>query len=35
MDMPIRCELFQAGIERLIERNTRELKKARSTVPDA
>lgn len=30
MDMPIRCELFQQGVERLIERNSRELKKARS-----
>jgi hypothetical protein len=32
MDMPIRCELFQLGVERLIERNTRELRKARSGV---
>lgn len=32
MDMPIRCELFQAAVERLIERNTRELRKARSGV---
>lgn len=32
MDMPIRCELFQMAVERLIERNTRELRKARSGV---
>lgn len=32
VDMPIRCELFQMGVERLVERNTRELRKARSGV---
>lgn len=32
MDMPIRCELFQLAVERLIERNTRELRKARAGV---
>lgn len=30
MDMPIRCELFNQTLERLIERNTRELKRART-----
>jgi hypothetical protein len=35
VDMPIRCELFTYHVDRLIERNTRELKKSRSTIGDA
>lgn len=32
MDMPIRCELFNQNLDRFIERNTRELKRSRTTT---
>jgi len=35
LEMPIRCELFIYHVDRLIERNTRELRKSRSLASES